>query len=168
MTKMAITQDLSLHRRFWTKVDSEDWLDGCWNWTGAKDPAGYGRFTDRKHGKPQLAHHWSWYFADGTTIPKGLGIDHICLNRACVRPDHMRIANRKQQRENLTGAHRNNRSGVRGVYAYPGEKRFRVRVAHDGREVNGGTYDTLEKAERAAVALRRKLFTHNERDKGFQ
>lgn len=81
----------------------------------------------------------------------------------------MRIANKKQQRENLVGAHRNNRSsGVRGVYAYPGGKRFRVRVAHNGREFNGGTYDTIEKAERAAIALRRKLFTHNERDKGFQ
>ena len=33
---------------------------------------------------------------------------------------------------------------MRGVYAYPGGKRFRVRVAHNGREFNGGTYDTIE------------------------
>lgn len=165
---MVVIQDLSLHKRFWSKVDSEDWANGCWVWIGAVDPAGYGRFSDLKRDSARLAHQWSWYFAGGDKLTKGFELDHVCLNRSCVRPDHLRITTKKQQRENLAGAQRNNRSKVRGVHAYSDGKRFRVRVKHDGCEYNGGTYGTIKEAEHAAIALRRKLFTHNERDKGFR
>lgn len=57
--------------------------EGCWLWTGGKDPKGYGR-TLRFH----LAHRVSWELFVGP-IPKGLCVLHECDNPPCVRPDHL-------------------------------------------------------------------------------
>ncbi len=59
--------------------------DGCWEWTAARSPLGYGRFTNPPH---RLAHRLIYTLLVGA-IPKGLELDHLCRNRACVRPDHL-------------------------------------------------------------------------------
>ena len=60
--------------------------DGCWEWTASRTSAGYGnlRLTDRN----VYAHRASYELFVGP-IPAGLQIDHLCRNRACVRPDHL-------------------------------------------------------------------------------
>lgn len=59
---------------------------GCWQWTGALTRDGYGVMTvDRR---PYRAHRFS-YEAYVGTIPGGLELDHLCRNRACVRPSHL-------------------------------------------------------------------------------
>ena len=73
-------------RRFpqtWT-VDSET---GCWNWNGAKYPKGYGR-ANNGHGRSRMAHRVIYERLVGP-IPKGLVLDHLCRNHACVNPDHL-------------------------------------------------------------------------------
>src|SRR5690606_12614402 len=70
--------------RFWEKVDVN--LSGCWTWTRAKTEAGYGRCWWQ--GKDWLAHRASYTALIGP-IPEGLELDHLCRNRACVRPDHL-------------------------------------------------------------------------------
>lgn len=55
---------------------------GCWEWTAAKDRAGYGRVNGR------TAHRQMWLTVVGP-IDDGLHLDHLCRNRACVNPDHM-------------------------------------------------------------------------------
>jgi glutamate/tyrosine decarboxylase-like PLP-dependent enzyme len=62
--------------------------DGCWIWTGEIGKnSGYGRFYINK--RPYVAHrvvydHFVGIKHDHTVI------DHICRNRKCVNPDHLR------------------------------------------------------------------------------
>ena len=72
------------NRRFWTKVNA---TDNCWLWCGAKQSDGYGSFRVGS-GKTALAHKWSWEQVFGP-VPQGKELDHVCRNRACVRPDHL-------------------------------------------------------------------------------
>lgn len=71
--------------RFWSKVD-KDGPQGCWIWTAGLHPGGYGNFW--LDGKTVNAHRFIWELANGP-VPDGLHLDHICRNRACVRPDHI-------------------------------------------------------------------------------
>lgn len=64
-----------------TVVDS-----GCWEWTAAMFPNGYGCIA--QNGKPRKAHRIVYEFLVGP-IPPGLHIDHLCRNRRCVNPEHL-------------------------------------------------------------------------------
>ena len=48
-------------------------------------------------GKTIGSHRLSWELANGP-VPEGLVVDHLCSNRACVAPDHLRVIT---QRENI-------------------------------------------------------------------
>lgn len=60
--------------------------EGCWSWTGYRDPNGYGRL--RVDGVPKLAHRLSWELYRGT-IPEGMHVLHRCDNPPCVKPAHL-------------------------------------------------------------------------------
>lgn len=69
--------------RFWSCVDKSD---ECWLWEGSINGAGYGTFT--AGGGRWMAHRFSWVL-DGRTLTIGLELDHLCVVRLCVRPDHL-------------------------------------------------------------------------------
>ena len=148
----------SAEERFWEKVEK---TDTCWNWKRAAHPSGYGMFKFQGRNTP--AHRYSYNLAKGT-IPAGLHIDHICHNRGCVRPSHLRAVTAKQNHENRAGADYNSTSGIRGVHVCNGKK-WAVRVGHAGVIHFGGLFADLDEAEAAAIALRNSLFTHNDADK---
>ena len=75
----------TVEERFWGKVDRRD-EDGCWLWTGYRHPQGYGKF--RLDGRPHNAHRVAYELSVGP-VQEGLELDHLCRNRACVRPDHL-------------------------------------------------------------------------------
>lgn len=77
--------DLTITRRFWPKVN-KDGPNGCWEWTGTKC-VGYGHIMYQ--GEMCVAHRVSMILA-GQEVPKELHIDHVCRNRACVNPAHLR------------------------------------------------------------------------------
>lgn len=142
--------------RFWWKVEK---TKTCWNWTG-RTRAGSGQYW--LHGRHWEAHRVSFELANGP-IPDGLLIDHICFNRACVNPDHLRLATRKQNHEHLTGAQRNSTTGIRGVYRRRG--RWFAKVGHNNKAYHLGYFDTAAEAEAAVLAKRLEFFTHNNVDK---
>lgn len=154
----------TLEERFWVKVDKSD---NCWIWI-ASLRNGYGAINPGRHSStPLYAHRVSYEWANGP-IPEGMQVDHACHNRACVNPDHLRLATNKQNTENHNGPNANNKStGIRGVLKVTQKKRtaWWGRVKHNGVIHYCGIHSTPEEAEAAVVAKRLELFTHNDLDR---
>lgn len=70
-------------KRFWIKVDK---TKDCWNWIGSTWGKGYGKYT--VNDKSIAAHRFAYQDIKGD-IPKGLQLDHLCMNKLCVNPDHL-------------------------------------------------------------------------------
>lgn len=65
---------------------------GCWNWTGLKNPAGYGRMIF--NADAWLVPRFS-YWAFRGRIPKGKIVCHTCDNPGCANPEHLFIGTHK-------------------------------------------------------------------------
>lgn len=72
---------------FWTRVDR---TSDCWNWTSNLNMYGYGQMSCWRPRRPIAAHIVS-VLLSGRAIPGDWEVDHICMNRRCVRPDHLRV-----------------------------------------------------------------------------
>ena len=82
--------------------------DGCWLWTGARYANGYGLVSVSRRVN-RRAHRVSFEHFVGP-IPDGLQMDHLCLVRLCVNPDHL---------EAVTAAENNRRMQlVHGIGRY--------------------------------------------------
>jgi len=151
--------------RFWAKVNKSQHENGCWEWTGAKVPAGYGAFQlGGGLRKTVGAHRFSYEISVGD-IPSGLFIDHICHNPACVNPDHLRAVTNQQNNENHSGPTRANTSGVRGVSWNRRLQKWHAVTSRNNKNVHLGFYERIEDAERAVIEGRKRLHTHNDADR---
>src|SRR5271166_3891905 len=82
---------------FWSKVERAD-NSQCWQWRGFINHGGYGLYGKFN----RRAHRLAYRFLVGR-IPKGLTIDHLCRNRACVNPAHMEPVTRGENVMRGTG-----------------------------------------------------------------
>lgn len=82
----SLTPDVMFRLWVQTKLNEDT---QCLEWQGALDTKGYARFRVVP-GEGKLAAHrvsWVWYY--GTDVPRGLSLDHMCMNRRCVNPLHL-------------------------------------------------------------------------------
>lgn len=68
-------------------------FDDCWVWQGSF-VRGYGKLMYEK--ERWLAHRLIKTLAIGKQIPSNMVCDHLCRNKACVNPDHIRIVTQKE------------------------------------------------------------------------
>lgn len=80
--------------------------NGCWDWVGCKDADGYGLFKAKS--KMHRAHRLSLVLT-GKSLDSKLVVDHICRNRSCVNPNHLRqVTSRQNVLENSDSIQANN------------------------------------------------------------
>ena len=119
---------------------------GCIIWTGSTTgSSGYGTLS--VNGRKMLAHRYAWEREHGP-IPDTREVDHMCFERACVNPEHLRLATRAQNVQNRAGSNLG-RDLPRGVYR--SGRGYQARVGINGRTINAGTFPTIE---RAAIAVK--------------
>lgn len=97
---------------------------GCWVWTGSKFSPGYGAICVPKLKGGycvQQAAHKAFYTKHVAPIPRGYVVDHLCLNKSCVNPQHL---------EAVTHAENLRRSGMRhrGPISKKGNARIHVGI----------------------------------------
>jgi len=98
---------LTVEERFWAKID-KDGPSGCWLWTGARIPDGYGTFKIRQ--VTTLVHRYAYEQMVGL-ISAELEIDHICRTTNCVNPNHLEaVPHIENVRRGLAGKVNNHES----------------------------------------------------------
>lgn len=136
-------------------------VGSCLMWQGAITNNGYGVLHTEIDGQRyHYAHRVSYRVFTGE-IPEGMQIDHMCHNRACVEPTHLRLATNAQNHENLRAARSDSRSGIRGAIWSTQKGKWAAIVYAGGKRHHGGFFSTAAEAGRVAEKMRGELHTHH-------
>jgi hypothetical protein len=81
----------TIHQRILKKIELTK--SGCWAWNASKYKNGYGQVWNGF--RTEQAHRVTYKLYIGP-IPEGHEIDHICRNRGCVNPAHLRCVTHKE------------------------------------------------------------------------
>jgi hypothetical protein len=83
-----MTSKLPINEIIKTKVKKDK--NGCWNWTGNGTNSGYGQIGVGNCGTKRAMAHRFFFEKMVGKIDDGMQIDHLCRNRRCVNPKHLR------------------------------------------------------------------------------
>lgn len=101
--------------RLWSHVDRSA-VDGCWPFTGATQPFGYGIIgVGSRLAGSMLAHRAAFTVTNGP-IPPGMCVLHACDNPPCCRPDHLFLGTHA---DNMADMATKGRAGVLPSEQYP-------------------------------------------------
>lgn len=101
--KEIYNKDKELSKRFFSKIDIKN-EDECWNWLVNKNCDGYGIF---KYNNDSIyAHRMSWLIFNNE-IPKELYVLHLCDNRKCVNPKHLKLGTQQDNMKDMVNKGRN-------------------------------------------------------------
>jgi hypothetical protein len=132
----SINQD-----RFWSFI-GKGRSDECWNWAGAKDSRGYGRFhIGLSRGSTALAHRVAFALTRGY-VPDA--VCHKCDNPSCCNPDHLFGGTRADNNLDMAAKGRNRvpKFGLRGE------------LHHHAKLTNSQSMEIIEKYARGGVSQR--------------
>jgi hypothetical protein len=124
--------------------------DRCWEWTGARTPAGYGIIQARAFSKkPFLVHRIVLEMKLDRSLKENEETIHICDNPACNNPDHLIVGSHA---DNMHDAQNKNRLKIGGrtsgtwttnnAPSIAGENHFMVKL-------NQNDVDIIRKRNRA-------------------
>jgi hypothetical protein len=108
--KIAGGKKRNMSKLFWSKYQVAD--NGCWEWTGAKSPEGYGRLGFE--GKVSYAHRVAWILTHGP-IPDGFMACHRCDNPSCINPDHLFLGDSGDNARDRENKHRNPKPVINSI-----------------------------------------------------
>jgi len=107
----------SSRERFYTRVEKQPY--GCWEWTGPRNPPGYGICTalDAQTGRsrPQGAHRISYELSRREPVPPNMMVLHRCDNPPCVRPSHLFLGDGRDNVRDMVKKGRNRNLKHRGM-----------------------------------------------------
>jgi len=89
----------NLDDRFWSKVNKTDY---CWNWIGASNSKGYGRYKIK--GVAYSPHRLVINCFD-----VNFDVCHKCDNPSCVNPDHLFLGTHKDNMQDMVKKNRCNK-----------------------------------------------------------
>jgi hypothetical protein len=145
-----------LTRGYETVIDSEDVaLISQWNWQVAiTNGLPYAvRYSRRDaQGKQHIIRLHRLLM----NVPDGMVVDHIDHDGLNNRRSNLRLATPLQNAHNRLRPKRAS-NALRGVYRYPGEKKWRARIWSLGERISLGTFDTAEEAHAAYCAEAKRL-----------
>jgi hypothetical protein len=137
-------------QRFVEKIrPPKDPVRDCWEWTGKKNSAGYGRLT--VNGRRQYAHRYSFDISPSGPLKPGLDIDHLCRNPICANPYHLeQVTHRENNSRGLRGAMKPGKSSrFVGVYWSKLDRRWVASAHSNGKQKRLGNFSTEEEAAQA-------------------
>jgi hypothetical protein len=82
----------------------------CWEWTGHRNPCGYGMIRPDKKSEKIVASRAAWMLYCGP-IPDGLCVLHTCDNRGCVNPAHLFLGTVQDNTDDMIKKGRDNYTG---------------------------------------------------------
>jgi hypothetical protein len=117
---------------------------GCRVWTRYIGPHGYAQIEHE--GRLQPAHRVMYILTVGPLEP-GAVVDHICRNRACVSPAHLRSATRMENARYAAPQSRGS-SRFKGVVVQP-QGYIQAYIGENGSTIYLGSFRSEEDAARA-------------------